>query len=130
MDRSDGVRHLVFLLVVLSAGFSAAQARVYIVSNPPSDKQVCSKFGCGPEFVFTYENAVSNLTKHCKRTVIAADAEKADYVLRTRYDDDFNGGLTVTLLNKDGDVVYSKKTRHISNAFKDMCKDFLEKKSR
>lgn len=133
------MRRFIPLILVLTT-LASAQTYVYIVPNlpPPASNgnttvQVCVGVGwCSTDgaYVFSYENAVTNLQHYCKKVVITSEAAKADYALKTSYQSDFNGGLTVILLNREGSIVYSQKTRHIHNAFKDMCKDFLEKKEK
>jgi hypothetical protein len=39
-----------------------------------------------------------------------------------------DAGAAVTLVDKHGTVLYAKQTRAIKNAFKDVCKDYLNKK--
>jgi 3-dehydroquinate synthase class II len=84
------------------------------------------------DYVIPFGEIVADITHYCKNVVIATDEDankgKVDYVLKVEYDSSFSGGTSVMLFDRTGHVAYIKKTRHIHNAFKDMCKDYLGKK--
>ena len=89
-----------------------------------------------------------NVQKFCKGNVVITNNEdKAEYMLVANFTGyGFEGnaiqsaiyeathapdaGAAIALVYKGGDVVYSKSTREIHNAFKDMCKDYFGKKKR
>ncbi|MGD0508999.1 MAG: hypothetical protein ABSA27_14445 [Terriglobales bacterium] len=83
------------------------------------------------EYAIPFAEIVANLAQYCKNVVIASDDDankgKVDYVLKVDYDSSFSGGTSVMLFDRAGHVAYVKKTRHVHNAFKDMCKGYLNK---
>jgi hypothetical protein len=87
----------------------------------------------------------TNVMKYCSKANISitTDNTKAQYILQAdftgygwSFDDtaiyqathEPDAGAALLLFDSKGNVVYSKQTKSIHNAFKDMCKDYFKKK--
>ena len=98
-------------------------ARTYIIIAPDSS--------------LPFGTVASGLPGNCKNVVLTTDKTKADYVLKAdymgvvvgkRFCTDGPWGVSLTLFNSAGDVIYAKEgNRHTDSIFKAMCKKLLPK---
>ena len=87
-----------------------------------------------PDSSLPFGTIASEVAHNCKGVVITTGEGKTDYRLKADYAGAGMGGspsgASLVLFNSEGIVVYAKETRFIHNAFKDMCKEYLGKKTR
>jgi len=99
--------------------------------------------GLSDKSTVPYTTIVSNMQKFCGgNVIITTDENKAQYMLLVN----FTGygwetplymathapdaGAALALIDNQGSIVYSKETKAIHNAFKDMCKDYFGSKKK
>ena len=87
--------------------------------------------GVVPSSTLPYGTIASEISHNCKNVVHTVDADKSAYALRADYQglgfDHEPSGASLALFDAKGNVVWAKETRHIHNAFKDLCNEYLEK---
>jgi hypothetical protein len=124
----------------------AAIVVMLTISATAQQKVVISSASTIPQ-----ETIAAEMQKYCKNVTIVADLD-APLLITARFtgwnwgagscssspytgvtscgqrSETPDAGAAVTLEDKHGTVLYAKQTRAIKNAFKDVCKDYLNKK--
>ena len=81
--------------------------------------------GSSPQTV----EVIHDFAKQCPDVTVTNDREKAAYVVL--FDRDANAAIRnkIAVFNRNGDLVFSGKTRAVANAVKDACAAFTKQKS-
>lgn len=109
------------ILVLGQTEFTATSQAEPTVRIWISEKQVASVHGAFPS-----ADLLNALNKKCVGVALTDNPNRADYRLEAgrAWCCTTNGesrGYKFTLFNKDGDAIYSAKTRELKNAAKDLC---------